>query len=308
MVHRLQLPQALHNSSGGDSNMTNLNSFKAKNRGSSTVLIIAGLFLLVMTFGLGIYGCSKEKTKSTSVSSSSQTSSPESTPTPAVSTEKSTTSAEAVTPKKKKAAPKRPATVSYNDNSYGLSFRYPRKYTLMTPAKAEENSKLLEKVPMNFAQPGGVTVATIELPGSSSTSFFNVSVNKGVTSSQCEQFSVPSPSDLATNSPVDPDDESIPSKDTINGVEFLKVANATENDEIKYFHHFEPGHDELGGTCYEFAMGIEDAPDSNSTWVDHLEIFDKLERIMATVKIKPQDVSAVTADVPGHETTPSNPQ
>jgi hypothetical protein len=29
---------------------------------------------------------------------------------------------------------------------------------------------------------------------------------------------------------------------------------------------------------------------------------------MATVKIKPQDVSAVTADVPGHETTPSNPQ
>jgi hypothetical protein len=55
-------------------------------------------------------------------------------------------------------------------------------------------------------------------------------------------------------------------------------------------------------------MGVEDAPDSNSTWVDHLELFDKLERILATVKIKSQDVSTVTADVPGHETSTTNPQ
>jgi hypothetical protein len=270
--------------------------------------MVAGLFLLAMTFALGLYGCSKEKSRNTGVSSSKQTSSPQSSPTPAISTQSSTTSAEAVTPKKKKATPKRLPTVSYNDGNYGVSFRYPRKYTLMTPAKAEQNTKLLEKVPMNFAQSGGVTVATIELPGNSTTSFFNVSVNKGVSLAQCEQFSVPSPADLVSNAPVDPADESIPSKDSINGVDFIKVENASENDEIKYYHHFEPGNNEVGGTCYEFAMGVEDAPDSNSTWVDHLELFDKLERILATVKIKSQDVSTVTADVPGHETSTTNPQ
>lgn len=284
---------------------------KSSERGSSTALIFAGVFLLAITVIFGLYGCSKEKSKNIGVSTSTQSSSQGSS-SPAVSTSSSSstsTSAEAVTPKKKKASPKRLPTVSYNDDGSGVSFRYPRKYTLMTPAKAELNSKLLDKVPLNFAQPGGVTVATIELPGSSTTSFFNVSVNKGVTSEQCEQFAVPSPADLAGNSPVDDSDESIPSKDSINGLEFMKVENATEQDEIKYFHHFEPGHDATGGTCYEFAMGIEDAPDSNSTWVDHLEMFDKLERILATVKIKSQEVPPVTADVPStHESSTPNPQ
>lgn len=284
---------------------------KSSERGSSTALIFAGVFLLAITVVFGLYGCSKEKNKSIGVSTSAQNSSSQSTQNSGVSTSSSTTStsAEAVTPKKKKASPKRLPTISYNDDGSGVSFRYPRKYTLMTPAKAELNSKLLEKVPVNFAQPGGVTVATIELPGSSSTSFFNVSLNKGVTSEQCEQFAMPSPADLAGNSPVDDSDESIPSKDSINGLEFMKVENATEQDEIKYFHHFEPGHDATGGTCYEFAMGIEDAPDSNSTWVDHLEMFDKLERILATVKIKSLEVPPVTADVPStHESTTPNPQ
>jgi hypothetical protein len=281
---------------------------KTPERGSSTALIFAGIFLLAMTCVCGLYGCSKEKNKGIGVSPSQTSSSSKSTEASAVSTQPATTSAEAVTPKKKKTAAKRPPTVSYNDGNYGVSFRYPRKYTLMTPAKAELNSKLLEKLPLNFAQPGGITVATIELPGSSSTSFFNVSVNKGVTFAQCEQFAVPSPADLAGNSPVDSSDDSIPSKDSINGLEFLKVENATEQDEIKYYHHFEPGHDASGGTCYEFAMGIEDAPDSSSTWVDHLEMFDRLERILATVKIKSQDISTVTADVPSHDSSTPDQQ
>lgn len=291
-----------------------MKSFNNKNseRGSSTALIFAGVFLLAITVVFGLYGCSKEKSRNIGVSTSTQSSSQGtqgSTGSTSPATTSTSTSAEAVTPKKKKATPKRLPTVSYNDDGSGVSFRYPRKYSLMTPAKAELNSKLLEKVPLNFAQPGGITVATIEQPGSSSTSFFNVSVNKGVTSEQCEQFAVPSPADLAGNAPVDDSDESIPSKDSINGLEFMKVENATEQDEIKYFHHFEPGHDAAGGTCYEFAMGIEDAPDSNSTWVDHLEMFDKLERILSTVKIKSQEIPSVAADVPStHESSTPNPQ
>ena len=281
---------------------------KTPERGSSTALIFAGVFLLAMTCIFGLYGCSREKSRSVGVSTPVHSSSTESTQTQTASSTQVTTSAEAVTPKKKKSAPKPSPTISYNDSSYGVSFRYPRKYTLMTPAKAEQTTKLLEKVPVNFAQPGGVTVATIELPGNGSTSFFNVSVNKGVSFAQCEQFEAPSPADLAGRSPVDSSDESIPAKDNINGLDFLKVENATEQDEIKYFHHFEPGSDSSGGTCYEFAMGIEDAPDSNSTWVDHLEMFDKLERILATVKIKPQEVSTVTAKVPTQDSSTPNPQ
>src|SRR5690349_3775081 len=121
-------------------NMKSFNS-KTPERGSSTALIFAGVFLLAMSCIFGFYGCSKEKSKSAGVNSRVHDPSPETTHTSSNSTPTVTTSAEAETPKKKKSAAKRQPTVSYNDGNYGVSFRYPRKYTLMTPVKAEQNSK-----------------------------------------------------------------------------------------------------------------------------------------------------------------------
>jgi hypothetical protein len=152
-----------------------------------------------------------------------------------------------------------------------------------------------------------VTVATIEMPSDSATSFFSVSANPGVTSAECEQFATPTPADIAGNSPVDESDGSLPSKTSIHGVEFTKVENASEEEDVKYYHHFEPRVDGTVGTCYEFAMGVEQEHVSSKT-LDYPQLFDKLERVMATVKIKSQETPTVTATVPGREGNGTSPQ
>jgi hypothetical protein len=199
-----------------------------------------------------------------------------------------------VTPRKKKVV-QRSSTVGYADPTYGVSFRYPRTYTLLTPEKAKLNQSMGE-IPMNFVKPGGVELATIGLPGAPATSLFKVSVNKGLTAQQCEQFADPDAADVASNSPVDTSDESIPSKVSLRGVEFSRVEVGTEQSDLRYYHHFE------NGACYEFVMGVKDSPE-NKKPVDHFELFDKLERILATVKIK---ADAVTADVPNAPAIPGN--
>lgn len=150
-------------------------------------------------------------------------------------------------------------------------------------------------------------MATVDLAGGPATSFFSVGANKGVNSEQCSQFSIPSPSEVAGASPVDESDSSIPSKTSIHGVEFTKVENATEQEDVKYYHHFEPGSDGVSGTCYEFALGVEQSRVSSKT-LDYSELFDKLERVMATVEIKPHEPATVTATVPVREPSTTDPQ
>src|SRR5215472_3497274 len=261
---------------------------------ATSVLAITAVLVLVGTV-IGMSGCSgKKSSKDPSVSSSRQDSSQtQAAATPALTTVEKP----AVTARKKTV--RRARTVAYSSGTYGVSFRFPGEYTLTTPGGDDSKSTLAEGVPTNFVQPGGLTLATIELPSGSSTSFFSVSAHKGLTSQQCQQFGVPDPSDVAGNSPVDSNDGSIPSKANIYGVEFAKVENATEQEDVKYYHHFEPGHDVNSGTCYEFAMGVEESRVSSRT-LDYSELFDKLDRIMATVKIK-SEPPAVTATVPTHE-------
>jgi hypothetical protein len=96
----------------------------------------------------------------------------------------------------KKVVHKKPATVNYTDNSTGVTFEYPRRYAIETGSAATE---LLASNPiaMNFVQPGGVALAAVELPETSfantdfSSAFFNVSVHKGLTADQCNEFALP---------------------------------------------------------------------------------------------------------------------
>jgi hypothetical protein len=98
----------------------------------------------------------------------------------------------------KKVVHKKPATVNYTDKSTGVTFEYPRRYAIETGTAATE---LLASNPiaMNFVQPGGVALAAVELPETSfantdfSSAFFNVSVHKGLTADQCNEFAVPQP-------------------------------------------------------------------------------------------------------------------
>jgi len=270
--------------------------------GAATAAATATLALMIV---LDFNGCSKANNKNAQVNPSSQNVSGPNTGSPVASGQPVTQpekKVEAVIEKKK--AIKRTSTATYKNSTYGISFRYPKTYTMLTPEKDSKDSAWPDPVAMNFAEPGGETLTTLVLPGTRAASYFKTSVNKGLTAEQCSKFATtPEMTEVATNPPVDADDDSIvPVKANILGVEFAKAESVTEQSEARYYHHFE------NGACYEFALGVEDAPGTAKP-VDHLQVFDKLERIMTTVKIKTDPVPVVATSEPAAQTAPaSNPQ
>lgn len=264
----------------------------------------AATAVLALMFVLDFNGCSKGKDKNAQVNPTSQSSSGQTTA--------STAASQPVTPVEnkieavieKKKAIKRASTATYKNSTYGVSFRYPKTYTMLTPEKDNKESAWPDPVAMNFSGPGGETLTTLVLPGTRASSFFKASVNKGVSAEQCSKFATtPEPTEVAANPPVDANDDSIvPVKSNILGVEFAKTENVTDQSEARYYHHFE------NGACYEFALGVEDAPGTTKP-VDHLQVFDRLERIMTTVKIKSEPAPVASASEPVAQPTPaSNPQ
>ena len=251
--------------------------------------------VFAVVFAIAIDGCSGSNNKKTNTSGSSTSSS---VPTSGASPSLSKTSVSG--PKKdkslitsKKSVAQRLSTVTYTDSVSGLSFRYPRQYSLMTSEKAALNSVLLDRVPMNFVQPGGVKVATIATTDSPATPLLGVNVHRGLTAQQCEQFSDPSPADVAKNLPLDSADDSLPLKLKVHDLDFTRVDNGTEQTDTRYYHHFE------NGSCYEVVLAVVDnaAKPGSTVAVDHSKQFDKLERILTTVTIKPE-TAPVTASIP----------
>ncbi|HET8891470.1 MAG TPA: hypothetical protein VFQ41_21395 [Candidatus Angelobacter sp.] len=295
---------------GGETNMADLKSFNASPivnsstrrarmiGGAATAAATAVLALMVV---LDFNGCSKSNNKNAQAQPSVQN-----TGNPAVAQsqpiDQLEKKVEAVIEKKK--AIKHASTATYKNSTYGISFRYPKTYTMLTPEKDSKESAWPDPVAMNFTEPGGETLTTLVLPGTRASSYFKASVNKGVTVEQCSKFATtPEPTEAVTNPPVDTEDDSIvPVKTNILGVEFAKAESVTEQSEARYYHHFE------NGACYEFALGVEDAPGTTKP-VDHLQVFDKLERIMTTVKIKSDPVPVVATSEPAAPMAPaSNPQ
>lgn len=270
--------------------------------GAATAAATAVLALMVV---LDFNGCSSAN-KNAHVNPNSQNVSGPNTVSPSAATsqpvDKLEKKVEAVIEKKK--AIKHASTATYKNSTYGISFRYPKTYTMLTPDADNKDSAWPDPVVMNFTEPGGETLTTLVLPGTRASSYFKTSVNKGLTAEQCSKFaSVPEPTEASVNPPVDADDDSIvPVKANILGVEFAKTESFTDQTEARYYHHFE------NGACYEFALGVEDAPGTTKP-VDHLQVFDKLERIMTTVKIKSDPVPVVATSEPAASTAPaSNPQ
>jgi len=273
---------------------------------NTSTLIFAAL-LIVCSLAVG---CSSEKAKtesSTNQPAMTQPAQPIATiPTTAPS---APAVQAAVKPIRKKVVRKVPATVTYVDKTAGVSFQYPRKYALETGDAANE---LVSSgpVPMDFVQPGGVALAAVAMPESAypnsdlSSAYFNVSVNKALTAEQCGEFSVPQPNPAA---PADPAVQSKAqlSKLMIGDMELQSTENTasqgTHEETAKYYHVFE------NGACYEFALkvvttGIENQ--SGEKHVDRDQVFQRLEKILATVKINPPVAPEVTASAP---TTPSAP-
>jgi hypothetical protein len=196
----------------------------------------------------------------------------------------------------KKVVRRGPATVAYADKSSGVSFQYPRKYSLKT-GEAADKLVSSDPVPMDFVQPGGVTVAVVAVPESAypksdlGSAFFDVSMNKTLTAEQCGEFPEAKPAaavdPAAANPPAAPA-AAKPAKLMIGDMELVSsetsASQGTREEASKYYHVFE------NGACYEFALKVTTTDIENqggATHVDRGEVFKRLEGILATVKIGP---------------------
>lgn len=257
---------------------------------------------LAVVFAVAIDGCSSKNKQNSQNTNPSTNVAALPAPSPALSPTPAATPA--VVAKKKTI--KRPATVTYSDKESGISFRYPWKYKLLTPDKGDDAKAELAKLPTNFMNASASNIAAVELNNGPVSSFMNVSVVKGITAEQCQQFAMSSPQSN-NETPIETDDESGVSKVSLRGVEFAKADEVTEQLEARYYHHFEPGLDKNTGSCYEFALGISEPPESTNS-VDEVARFQQLERIFGTVKIQPEQVQVITASVPEQPVSVTSPQ
>ena len=302
-------------------------NFLTWGKNASVAVFAAVLIICSVTVG-----CSSDQPKPISTINPITTSQPpvQAQPTPAPITQ-----AESKPAPKKPVVHKKPATVNYTDKTYGVTFEYPRRYAIETGDAATELVQT-NAIPMNFVQPGGVALAAVELPETTyqntdfSSAFFNVSVNKNVAADQCSEFAVPLPkvaaqseatpavsNDSTKQDALKPDtqtasastDNAKPSTDStlssklmlgdmeLRGTEAVS-GEGTRQSDSKYFHIYQ------NGACYEFALNVttDASAEGLVKHVDRDKVFNRLEQILATVKINPI-APEVTAEAP----TPAAP-
>lgn len=250
---------------------------------------MAAIALIAVTF-VETSGCSKAANNSATPAPAPMAAvQTPATPAPATAAPVST-----ATPAKKaakKVARKIP-TATYKNSDYGISFRYP---TYDSFKDGVWNN--VESIPMNFSQPGGTALGTVELPDDMypgtdyASAFFSASVNSSLTEEQCADFS--STSSSATS---DPSAKAFtPHKVKLGSTEYSEVevlAGDAQQADAKYYHTFQ------NGKCYEFALGLQtsgsDAGD-NTTPVKRSQVFPHLKWMLSTVAIKPVSTPEVAS-------------
>jgi len=195
---------------------------------------------------------------------------------PVVSAPARTAALVAETPKKKAVKKHRPANATYVNSAYGVSFSFPRKYSLQSGDKLAAAS-----LPTSFLKPGAVQVAAVDMPDDLypetdfSSAVLNVSVNQNMTSEECMQFVVSKDAGdvKPTIAKLGANQYSV--FEQING-------EGDKKSDLKYFHLFK------NNACYEFALGVDTTvtPDSDLAQVDRGKVFQQLEKILTTARIK----------------------
>jgi hypothetical protein len=279
--------------------------------GKQTIALFAGAVLASALVGgllLETSGCSRENDTAVAIQ---RPITPASSPAPMQAAPAPTA---APAPVAKKKVVKKPTTALYADKNYGVTFTYPKRYTLksLDPTKPDAT----QQAAMNFIQPGGVDVVTVELPKHSyphtdlASASFKVSVNPTLTAEQCSQFALLRPA--STDQPA-----IVPAKLKLAGMDLASVeaisGPETSQSDAKYYHSF------VNGACYEFALGLttqaqakdKDAePHDNedpASSVDRTAVFRRLQNILATVKIESVPAPEVTATAPTAPPAPAVP-
>jgi hypothetical protein len=186
------------------------------------------------------------------------------------------------TAKTRKPAAKRASSATYVNDAYGISFTYPRKYTLEAGQTQLANSDT-GLAPMNFVEPGGVTIAEVQLPEQvyPGTDFasaaFGVSVNPSLDALRCSQFPPPTDSGEVVREPL-VGLSALKGGETRMAEDFVSAGNT----QAKYYHLF------AGETCYEFQLAVRTRVEEDSgdrVAVNRNEVFSKLQKILASVTI-----------------------
>lgn len=268
-----------------DNNLTNKNTTSGKALSSwsrqQKIAMIACFGILGLM--LAVSACSKQSAKPALVAAFSPA-------TPASATPERTLSAATLPAPppapNKKIAKKRPANVTYNDDKFGVSFVYPRKFPVISAGKDKEQaSGAVTEAPMNFVHPGGVAVAAVAIPAGSypetdfASGFFMANVNRSVSEQECQHFAFVDTRN-ENGEPVDAEKVKIGSTDMEMTSDF--TANVMKQKETHYYHSFE------NGSCYEYVLGLA-TKGFGTDGVEHVdrdEVFAKLEKILATVKVK----------------------
>lgn len=258
--------------------------------GGVTMIAVASGILLVAA-----NGCSEEKKPANNQPS---------TPAPQAAVIRTPVPVSAPEPVKKaskKKAKKRSSTVTYSEPNYGVSFRYPKNYVLKTGDEPHLDLAGLGPVRMNFVQPGGTNVVAIELPRDAypgaeiSSAYFSVNVNSNVTPEECSQFASAEPSNV--------EEGAVPAaKVKVGNMEFDEMEDTLQQADAKYYHVFQQG------ACYEFGLGIGTGNDGSMEKVDastYNHVFDKLEKILSTVKIEGGITPEVATQAPPQGTDAS---
>jgi hypothetical protein len=279
-------------------------------QGQKTATLVCSL---VATSLLGISllessGCSKASDKSASISAPSQVAPGPALPAPSASLQMAAPVSPTKTPTRKTRIQRTLIASSYTNPLYGVSFRYPKNYSLKEGDKATAEWTRLEPIAMNFVESGGSTLTMVELPNrlypdtDLGTAFFTVSVNTGLNPASCGQFASSNPGPARADASGEKGDQAPPATASPIAAFSIEAAKTEPLDgpstevessgdpgakhaDTKYYHVFE------NGTCYEFALGFETTAADKAAGpikaVDRSLVFRKLNWMLSTVKIEP---------------------
>ena len=182
----------------------------------------------------------------------------------------------------------------YSNEEYGVAFEAPKGYLLREGELPEMDRGLgyLGPIPMHFAVPGGVRLATVEPPqglhlGTNFVNeFFTVSALYGSAETVCADFNISAES---RGSPV---------TRTVDGIAFHGFAEHSAASMHQYNGIYL--HAYSNDTCYEIGYGVATAgsnPSTSSSTLRNINednLFRKLEKFLESVRINQPDFERIT--------------
>jgi hypothetical protein len=187
---------------------------------------------------------------------------------------------------------------TYNNPEQGISFRYPRNYSLEEGDVLERSFFLKRQEDLDIERPGATLVATVLIPedGYPNTTFEHGSVQLAIDESVSERAcrdTVVSESNVIRSGTT-----------TVQGTVFFWSELENETGGAKVLERSYAGYSQ--GTCYEFLLTVaaEETPDPDGFRkpADTAKIMKQLEKIVSSAQIfsksvtPPAEINEETAD------------